>query len=701
MKATDTQLLKFLKEAEQFSVPIFQRMYSWTEEECSRLWDDILRAGSDDNTESHFLGSIVYIEGSHFQVIDGQQRLATLILLIEALARLADFEEPISGFSAKELKENYLLDSTKEGKSRYKLLLTQTDRLTLMALVDEMRLPENFSVRLKSNFDFFAKQLSGLNGDYKAVCLGLTKLVIVDISLTRGDDNPQLIYECMNSTGLDLSQADLIRNFVLMGLEADQQDLLYKHYWRSLEEVFGQEAYASDFNHFMRYYLTVKNRTLPKVRDVYREFQVFTQKYTNEQEIEDLMNDICKHAEHYCAFALGKESEPKLSLAFEDLRQLRANVSYPLLLELYDDYIEGLIDLEELLKLVRLIECYVFRRAVCGIPTNSLNNTFASFAKNIDKANYVQSVEGNFISLQYYRRLPADEEFFDSLIKRDFYNFQRCAYLLRKLENHNRDKEPVPINEYTVEHIMPQNENLSIEWRRSLGPEYQRIHNEFLHTLGNLTLTGYNSEYSDKPFSEKRDMKGGFSKSPLTLNSDVGSMSDWNEATIKNRADRLGKIALKVWSYPTLSAESGNIYTSTKSEEREKYSDSLPKGTEYSLSDHPLIDEGGNWHELYTAILGEIMNLDSCVSEKFVKLYATYSAKQIFAMLQPDASGLFICLYMPYAELHDPKEITLQIPSNYNRGRREAELLLSEPDEIPYVMSLVRQAFRHQMESED
>ena len=700
MKATDTQLLKFLKEAEQFSVPIFQRMYSWTEEECSRLWDDILRAGSDDNVESHFLGSIVYIDGSQFQIIDGQQRLATLILLIEALARSVGSEEPLSGFSARELREDYLLNTASGRNRRYKLLLTQTDRLTLMALVDEMKLPDKCSLHLKGNFDFFMKQLSSLNGDYEAVCLGLTKLVIVDIALTHGDDNPQLIYESMNSTGLDLSEADLIRNFVLMGLEEDQQDLLYKHYWRSMEEEFGQEAYERDFNHFMRYYLTVKNRNLPKVREVYREFQIFAQKYTSEYEIEDLMIDICKYAKHYCAFALGKENEPKLSLAFEDLRQLRANVSYPLLLEFYDDYIDGLIDLEELLKLVRLIECYVFRRAVCGIPTNSLNNTFASFAKNIDKANYVQSVEVNFISLQYYRQLPVDEEFFDSLIKRDVYNFQRCAYLLRKLENNER-KEPVPVNEYTIEHIMPQNENLSVEWKSSLGSEWQRIHSEYLHTLGNLTLTGYNSEYSDKPFSEKRDMEGGFSKSPLTLNSDVGSMSDWNEATIINRADRLGKIALKVWSYPTLSTENENIYTPTKSEEREKYSYSFQKSTEYSLSDHPLIDEGGNWHELYTAILEEIMNLDSCVSEKFVKLYATYSAKQIFAMLQPDTSGLLICLYMPYAELHDPKEITLQIPSNYNRGRREAELLLSEPDEIPYVMSLVRQAFRHQMDNED
>lgn len=691
MKATDTQLLKFLKEAEQFSVPIFQRMYSWTEEECNRLWDDILRAGSDDSVESHFLGSIVYIEGSQFQVIDGQQRLATLILLIEALARLVGSEEPLSGFSAKELKEDYLLDTTKEGDSRYKLLLTQTDRLTLMALVDEMRLPENFSANLKSNFDFFTKQLSDLNGNYKSVCLGLTKLVIVDIALTHGGDNPQLIYECMNSTGLDLSQTDLIRNFVLMGLEASQQDLLYKHYWRSMEEAFGQEAYASDFNHFMRYYLTVKNRTLPKVLDVYKEFQAFTQKYTNEHEIEDLMNDICKYAGHYCAFALGKESKSKLLSAFEDLRQLRANVSYPLLLELYNDYIDGLIDLEELLKLVRLIECYVFRRAVCDIPTNSLNKTFASFAKNIDKANYVQSVEANFISLEYYRRLPVDEEFFDNLIAKDVYNFQRCAYLLRKLENHNRNKEPVHINEYTVEHIMPQNEDLSVEWRHSLGTDWERIHIEYLHKLGNLTLTGYNSEYSDKPFSEKRDMDGGFASSPLSLNRDVGNADDWNEATIKNRAENLAKIALDVWSYPPIPAERVVSYHTRKS----------TKSTEYSLSDHPLIDEGGDWHDLYTAIRREIMNLDPCVSEKFRKFYAVYAAEQIFVLLQPDTSGLITALYMPCAEIQDPEEITWQIPRSANRGRREAGLLLSEPDEIPYVMSLVRQAFRHQMENED
>lgn len=698
MKATDTQLLKFLKEAEQFSVPIFQRMYSWTETECRRLWDDILRAGSSDKIESHFLGSIVYIEEKQFQiaghnpmlVIDGQQRLTTLALLIEALARSLGSNEQISGFTAKELREDYLLNTTKTGDRRYKLLLTQTDKQTMIELVEQRNLPEEYSLRLESNFSYFMKQLSKLNGDFSSVFHGLSKLVIVNVSLKRGDDNPQLIFECMNSTGLDLSQADLIRNYILMGLEASEQNFMYNSYWRPMEEAFGQEAFAKEFDGFMRYYLAVKNRHLPNIRDVYREFKIFAQNQMAEYGVEELLKDIHTYAQYYCAIALGNESEAKLLSTFVDLHDLKANVSYPLLMEIYSDYSKGLIDIEEFIQLVRLIECYVFRRAVCDIPTNSMNKTFASFAKNIDKENYVESVEANFMLLKSYRKLPNDEEFYTGLITRNIYNFQRCLYLLRKLENNER-KEPVPVNEYTIEHIMPQNENLSLEWRNSLGDDWLRIHSEYLHKLGNLTLTGYNSEYSDKPFIAKRDMENGFSNSPLKLNNDLRNLDDWNKASIVNRADRLANIALNVWSYPSLSVATVNTHQPNME----------IAIAEYTISDHPTIDKGGVLHEIYTEIRQEIMNLDPCVSEEFRKNYAVYIAEEIFVSVGAVSNGLSISLYMPYSELQDTRSMARRVPRSYNWGRAEADLLLQEPDEVPYVMSLVRQAFRHQMENED
>ena len=459
-----------------------------------------------------------------------------------------------------------------------------------------------------------------------------------------------------------------------------------------MEEAFGQDAFAKEFDSFMRYYLAVKNRDLPNIGNVYREFKIFSQAYTAEYSIESLLKDIFEFAGYYCAIALGKERDTNLFRAFEDLRELKANVSYPLLLEFYRDYSKRLIDDKELLKLVRLVECYVFRRAVCDIPTNSMNKTFASFAKNINKEKYMESVEANFLLLESYRRLPSDEEFYNSFVSRNIYNFQRRLYLLRKLENNER-KEPVPVNEYTIEHIMPQNENLSLEWKISLGSEWQRIHSEYLHTLGNLTLTGYNSEYSDKPFIEKRDMEGGFSNSPLKLNSDLRNLNDWDETSIVNRADRLAKMACNVWSYPLLPDVTVNSHQSN-------IEIAMP---EYTISGYLSIDEGGNWHDLYNAIHREIMNLDPCVSQEYRlrKNYAVYIAELIFAAVVPTSDRLSIYLYMPFSELQDPKGMAKLIPESYHMRRAEAELILQAPDEIPYVMSLVRQAFRHQIEKED
>ena len=487
-----------------------------------------------------------------------------------------------------------------------------------------------------------------------------------------------------------MSQADLIRNYILMDLEPEVQNSLYDSYWRPMEKAFGQEAYAKEFDNFMRYYLAVKNRELPNIGNVYREFKFFAQAYTAKRNIESLLQDIFAFAGYYCAIALGNENDTNLSRAFEDLRDLKANVSYPLLLEFYRDYSNNLIDDKELLKLVRLVECYVFRRAVCDIPTNSMNKTFASFAKNIDEEQYVESVEANFLLLESYRRLPSDEEFYNSFVSRNMYNFQRCLYLLRKLENNER-KEPVPVNEYTIEHIMPQNENLSAEWKSPLGSEWQRIHSEYLHTIGNLTLTGYNSEYSDKPFIEKRDMKGGFSSSPLNLNSDLRNLDGWAEASIVNRAYRLAKIALNVWSYPSLFAETVNAH-------RQDMEIAI---AEYTISDHPTIDEGGVLRKLYTDIHQEIMNLDPCVSQEFRKNYVVYKAEEIFVSVGAVSNGLSMSLYMPYSELQDLRNMTKQVPRSYNWGKAEADLLLQEHYEIPYVMGLVRQAFRHQMENED
>ena len=466
MKATEAKFLDFLKKSPQFVIPIYQRTYSWSERECHQLWDDIVRAGSDDTISAHFVGSIVYIEKGLYHVssqspllvIDGQQRLTTVTLILEALARQLGDDEPVDGFSAKKLRSYYLLNPLEEGERGFKLLLTQTDKASLLALVQQKAQPADQSLRVTENFAFFKEQVKNLGSDLPALCHGLAKLVVVDISLSREQDNPQLIFESMNSTGRALSQADLIRNFVLMGLEPAHQTRLYEDHWRPMEVGFGQEGYGSHFDSFMRHYLTLKTGEIPNVRAVYEAFKSHARMPGIAAACVDaLVKDIRAFAGYYCAMALGKETDKKLAKAFRDLRELKVDVAYPFLLELYDDYSYGRLDSTDLEAAVRLVEAYVFRRAVCAIPTNSLNKTFATFGRALRKDRYLESIQAYLLTLPSYRRFPGDEEFKREFVVRDLYNFPRRSYWLRRLENHGR-KERVPVDEYTIEHILPQNE---------------------------------------------------------------------------------------------------------------------------------------------------------------------------------------------------------------------------------------------------
>ncbi len=380
MKATEAKLLGFLQKSPQFIIPIYQRSYSWTEKQCQQLWDDILRAGSSDDVAVHFIGSIVYIEQGLSQVshqapllvIDGQQRLTTVSLLLEALARaIGDDAEPLEGFSAAKLREYYLTNRLEKGDRYFKLLLSQTDNASLKAIIKNSEPPKDPSLRVTQNFDLFVDLLEGHKNDLAPVCRGLAKLVVVDIALSRDQDNPQLIFESMNSTGKELSQADLIRNFVLMGLEPALQTRLYEEYWRPMEQEFGQEAYGTHFDGFMRHYLTVRTGEIPREREVYEAFKGHARTApVVEAGIEALVKEIRAFARYYCAMALGREREAALSEAFHDLRELKVDVAYPFLLELYHDYSNGILGASDFVAAVRLVEAYVFRRAICAIPTN-------------------------------------------------------------------------------------------------------------------------------------------------------------------------------------------------------------------------------------------------------------------------------------------------------------------------------------------
>lgn len=696
MKATEAGLLAFLKKSPQFIIPIYQRTYSWTERECRQLWDDVIRAGENSAISVHFVGSIVYIEEGLSQVshqspllvIDGQQRLTTVTLLIAALAKALGDAEPVDGFSARKLRNYYLLNPEESGERHFKLLLSQTDKTTLTALVGGTPLPQDRSIRVEANFNLFEELVASRKSDLAAICHGLAKLMVVDVALSRGQDNPQLIFESMNSTGRELSQADLIRNFVLMSLEPDLQTRLYEQYWRPMELAFGQEAYASEFDAFMRHYLTVKTGEIPRQDQVYEAFKAHARSVNAiGAAVEPLVQEIGEFARYYCAMALAAETDPELKLAFADLRELKVEVAYPFLLELYSDYKKGMLAKEDFAEAVRLIEAYVFRRAICAIPTNSLNKTFATFTKSLKKDRYLESVKAHFLLMPSYRRFPRDDEFERLVQERDLYNFRSRSYWLRRLENFGR-KERVLVDEYTVEHIMPQNKDVSVTWRAALGDEWQRVHETWLHTLGNLTLTGYNSEYSDRPFPEKRDMTGGFKESPLRVNAGLGQVEKWDEAAIKVRAKRLAGEILKVWQAPILSQEILEAYKPSAS----------PRDT-YAIEDHPYLLSGA-MAEIFAAFRQAVLALDPCVSEEFLKLYVAYKAETNFVDVVPQAKQLRISVNMKFPEINDPKGLCRDVSGLGRWGNGDVEVRLSSMEELPYVLGLVRQSLERQLGSE-
>lgn len=558
MKATQSQLFKILDGSKQFRIPIYQRTYSWTEKQCEQLWDDIIRISENDDIPGHFIGSIVYIERGIYQatdisellVIDGQQRLTTLSLLLAAFAQ-AIIEKGNNGITKNKIRNSYLFNSDEEGEKRYKLILTQSDKNTLINILEEKRLPENPSKNIINNYIFFQEKISKNKISLGDLYKGILKLIVVDISLDSNYDNPQLIFESLNSTGLELSQADLIRNFILMGLEQKKQDKIYNDYWYPMEKSF-REKNIKHFDRFMRDYLTIKTGQIPKIDEVYSSFKEY---FISTNKPDDIVLDVHYYSTFFTKLVFEEEKDIQLNQIIKDINTLKVEVAYPFLLEVYVDYDQGKIDKTSIMKIFSMVESYVFRRAVCDIPTNSLNKTFGNLASEITKEQYVESVEAVFCLKDSYRRFPTDNEFQSQFKRKNMYNTRRIIkHFLDKLENYER-KEHVDMDKYTIEHIMPQNKNLSSVWKGDLGEKWMEVQEKYVHTVGNLTLTGYNSEMGDKSFLEKRDMDDGFANSPLRINSEFATIQCWNEEEINKRANILANKSITMWKYPSITPD--------------------------------------------------------------------------------------------------------------------------------------------------
>ncbi|MCQ2916915.1 Uncharacterized conserved protein [Helicobacter pylori] len=691
MEAKATTLLGFFEENQnnQFVIPIYQRLYSWKKEQCEQLWDDIIKIGGNDKMNGHFIGSILYVldgntPSSPLLIIDGQQRLTTITLLFIALRnRSSDEVKILEKFSRKEI-ESYLINNNKDGDKKFRLILSESDKDILLSLIDKnKRKPSEPSVKIVENFELFEKWISEWiknTGKLETIFKGLEKLMIVWIALEKGKDDPQLIFESMNSKGIELTQTDLIRNYIVKETEVEKQEDFYNQYWRAMEEDFKQNETL--FNRFVRHYLTIKTGEVPKIKKVYEAFKHYQQK--EGIEIENLLKDLQKYCGYFCQIAFKKEADKDLNKALGFLVDLEMDVIYPLLLELYSDYKDGVLSKQDFIPIIALIESYLCRRAVCGLGTNGLNKIFPSFTKKINKDQYLESMKAHFLSLEKTTgKFPKDSEFKDSLITIDFYHFKKIKYFLERLENFDT-KEPVDTQKCNIEHIMPQ--TLTPKWEEDLGENFKAIHEKYLHTIGNLTLTGYNSEYSNNSFREKKDMEKGFKQSPLRLNQSLKDLEVFGEKEIEKRANDLADWALKIWTYPKLDLETLEKYKSKKAKKV------------YDLSSYKFSSDS---RELFDILREKIKAFDEKITEKFNQKYIAYKFFKInFVDIVVQNKGLKLYLKMNLNELQDEIKEKLKIEDVSNIGRPcvgNMEVELETKENIPYCLGLIKQALEKQM----
>lgn len=693
MEATQAQLLSLLDGKKQFTIPIYQRTYSWHLKQCQQLFLDIERIGNDESELSHFIGSIVYFKPGtspvtsvpELLVIDGQQRLTTVSLLLLALTHFLK-EHPdftLEDETWEEIQETYLINKHRKDDSRFKLLLTRKDKTTYTNLVDEMEMTSNHSKKVLENYNFFKGKIHKENA--LAVYHGIKKLIIVDVILERDKDNPQLIFESLNSTGLDLSQADLIRNYILMGQPMDEQNDLYERYWFPMEQSFGENIGSLAW--FIRDYLTMKEASIPRIDQVYEVYKKFLGSKNGFKSVEEAVKSLHRYAKYYVRIALLKEEDPAIAKKLKEITKLKIDTSYPFLLAVYGDFEDEQINKEEFIEIIGMVSNYVFRRAICGIPTNSLNKTFATLYKRIKRETYLESVKAAFILMDGYRRFPSDTEFSKELQIKDVYNFRSRNYLLESLENHNR-KELVNAENYTIEHILPQNQNVSIQWQNELGEDWERTKAKYLHSLGNLSLTGYNSELSDRPFSDKKTIPGGFDSSPLFLNESVRAEAKWNEEAILRRASKLADRACLVWKEPTLPEDKLNLY---------KEPEEVKEHSVYSIEHYDHLQ--GEMLDLYRQLEKRILNLDATVRVEFKKLYIAFKAQTNFVDIVPQKKRLRLSLNTQFDKIKDPKGFCKDVSGLGRWGNGDVEVGLENLSQLDYVMDLIEQAFEEQVES--
>ena len=691
MIANHIPLMQFMDGVHQFVIPIFQRDYSWATKQCAQLWDDVMRVGGDAHAKAHFLGSIVYIGAEdntadvpRWLVIDGQQRLTTVTLLMAALRdhlkRVGESDDFPTTAAA--VEDRFLQNRHAKADRRMKLALRRVDQETLAAILGGAELPKSSSARVRENYELFLGRLA--EADLASVWRGLGKLVVVHVSLTRGQDDPQLIFESLNSTGLDLTQADLIRNFVLMRLDEEEQTRLYVEYWQPIEVAFGTR-YRGDFDKLARDWLTLHLKPSKQLRadTIYQHFRDFFARAATERSIEDILAELRRFARYFVAFSHGQESRPRLAASFARLRSL-VDVATPVVLRLYDGFDRAkTLSEDAFVEAIELLESYVFRRSVCDLQTRSLGQIFATIAYRVSDEQPLESVKVALARQGKTRRFPSDDEFRVALATRDVYDMRNRKYLLERLENDSKEK--IDTSSFTIEHVLPQNENLDPTWQAMLGPEWKRTQNVWVHRLGNLTLTAYNSEYSDRPFDEKKKMSNGFAESPLRLNKFIREQEVWTEAEIKKRGDELAAKAVGIWR--PLAVERALVRDAELADMKARAAAYGPGTLEMEAGVRALFD----------MIRAKITALGSDVVELFGPKTVTYRVYDFFVEIIPRKNRLTLLLNLDVDDCQplpenawDTAKYEFVIHSTQDAG---LGYTLRREEDLDAAMKLVQQAY--------
>ncbi len=572
MKANKTTILDLLNGKKQYIVPIFQRIYSWKIDNCKQFFKDIeILIKAEAKNKEHFIGSIVEINHENYSgtlptysVIDGQQRLTTSILFI--LALIDSFKEEII---PEEIKEIYLTNTHRKDNQKYKILLIDEDMKVLKKLINNEKINKSDEdSNIFKNFNFFRDEIIASGNSFDEFINTMGKLTVVLIDLDPNMDNPQLIFESINSTGLSLSQGDLIKNFILIDLSPDEQIDIYEKYWKEIEEKLTK---YNQLDMFFKHYLSIKNSKIANEKNIYQEFKKFKNQET--KSTIEVIIEIHKYFIIFEKIITNSFEDEKIINSMKNLKSLKNNTPDPFLIELFSKYDNKQIDIDDLEYLINIITSYIIRRAFVGLPTAALNKAFLNLINKLENKNIKEAIIATLLNFENTQKFPSDKDFEQFFKSKNFYNMKYKNTVLQMMENFD-NKNTHNYNEYTIEHILPQGENIPKLWKEMLGEDWNNVFDTYVQTIGNITLTRYNSEMSNDPFINKRDMEGGFKETGLRLNTYINKCDQWTKDEIIERANQLYKKSLKVFPRPNLNQEKLDEYKDVK------------KNKEYTIDKH-------------------------------------------------------------------------------------------------------------------